>query len=78
MKILSEEIRITVIATGFESENNRITNTFIEEPKKPQVQEVVKQEPEVAVDAKEPEISSNNYESDDLDIPVFLRRQKRH
>jgi len=75
---LNEEVRITVIATGFESENNRITNTFMEEPKKPQVQEVVKQEPEVAVAAKEPEISSNNYESDDLDIPVFLRRQKRH
>ena len=75
---LNEEVRITVIATGFESENNRITNTFIEEPKKPQVQEAVKQEPEVAVAAKEPEISSNNYESDDLDIPVFLRRQKRH
>jgi cell division protein FtsZ len=75
---LNEEVRITVIATGFESENNRIANTIIEEPKKPQVQEVVKQEQEVAVDAKEPEMSSNNYESDDLDIPVFLRRQKRH
>jgi len=75
---LNEEVRITVIATGFESENNRIANTLMEEPKKPQVQDVVKQEPEVAVTAKEPEISSNNYESDDLDIPVFLRRQKRH
>lgn len=75
---LNEEVRITVIATGFESENNRIANTIMEEPKKSQVQEVVKQEPEVAVDVKEPEISSNNYESDDLDIPVFLRRQKRH
>ena len=77
---LSEEVRITVIATGFESENNRIENTIVEELKKPQtqVQEPVKQEPEVAVDAKEPEISSNNYEPDDLDIPVFLRRQKRH
>jgi cell division protein FtsZ len=76
---LSEEIRITVIATGFESENSRLgLNSVTEEPKKPQVQEVVKQEPEVAVDAKEPEISSNNFEEDDLDIPVFLRRQKRH
>jgi cell division protein FtsZ len=75
---LNEEVRITVIATGFESENNRIANTLMEEPKKTQVQDVVKQEPEVAVTAKEPEISSNNYESDDLDIPVFLRRQKRH
>lgn len=75
---LNEEVRITVIATGFESENNKIANTIIEEQKKSQVQQVVKQEPEVAVDVKEPEISSNNYESDDLDIPVFLRRQKRH
>ena len=76
---LSEEIRITVIATGFESENSRLgLNAVSEEPKKPQVQEVVKEEPEVAVAAKEPEISSNNFEEDDLDIPVFLRRQKRH
>ena len=76
---LTEEIRITVIATGFESENNRIAlNSTVEEPKRPQVQAVIKQEPEVAVAAKEPETSSNNFEEDDLDIPVFLRRQKRH
>ncbi|RII35066.1 cell division protein FtsZ [Clostridium chromiireducens] len=76
---LTEEIRITVIATGFESENNRIgMNQIIEEPKKVQAQEPIKREPEVAVDVKEPEISSNSYEADDLDIPVFLRRQKRH
>ena len=76
---LSEEIRITVIATGFESESSRLgLNAVVEELKKPQVQEVVKQEPEVAVAAKEPEIRSNNFEEDDLDIPVFLRRQKRH
>ena len=75
---LSEEIRITVIATGFESENNKIIVNPIEEIKKPQVQEVVNQEPEVAVDVKEPETSSTTFEADDLDIPVFLRRQKRH
>ena len=75
---LSEEIRITVIATGFESENNKIIVNPIEEIKKPQVQEVVNQEPEVAVDIKEPETSSTTFEADDLDIPVFLRRQKRH
>ena len=39
---------------------------------------MVNKEPEVAVDVKEPETSSNNFEADDLDIPVFLRRQKRH
>jgi cell division protein FtsZ len=76
---LTEEIRITVIATGFESENNRIgLNAIMEEPKRQQVQEPVKREPEVAVDIKEPEVSSSSYEADDLDIPVFLRRQKRH
>ena len=76
---LTEEIRITVIATGFESENNRVAmNGIVEEPKKPQVQEVVKEEPEAAVDVKEPEIASSSFEEDDLDIPVFLRRQKRH
>ena len=75
---LSEEVRITVIATGFESENNKIIVNPIEEIKKPQVQEVVNQEPEVAVDVKEPETSSTTFEADDLDIPVFLRRQKRH
>jgi len=76
---LSEEIRITVIATGFESENNRIgLNALAEEPKKIQMQEVAAKVPEVAVDVKQPEINSNNFEADDLDIPVFLRRQKRH
>lgn len=76
---LNEEVRITVIATGFESENNRIElNSIMEEQKRTQVQEVVKKEPEVEMDIKEPEISSNNYEQDDLDIPVFLRKQKRH
>jgi len=78
---LNEEIRITVIATGFESENNRLSlASIVEEPKKaqPQVKEVAKEQQEVAVDVKEPEMKSNNYEQDDLDIPVFLRRQKRH
>lgn len=76
---LTEEIRITVIATGFESENSRLTaNSSVDEMKKPQVREVVKEEIEVAVDVKEPETSSNKFEEDDLDIPVFLRRQKRH
>jgi cell division protein FtsZ len=76
---LSEEIRITVIATGFENENNRIAlNALAEEQKKIQMQAVVPKEPEVAVDVKEPETNSNNFEADDLDIPVFLRRQKRH
>lgn len=76
---LTEEIRITVIATGFESESNKVSmNSIVEESRKTQVQETVKQEPEVAVDAKEPEKAATSFEEDDLDIPVFLRRQKRH
>lgn len=76
---LNEEIRITVIATGFESENNRVAmNGIVEGHKKPQIKEVVKEEPEAAVDVKEPEATSSRFEEDDLDIPVFLRRQKRH
>jgi cell division protein FtsZ len=76
---LTEEIRITVIATGFESENNTVSmNSVVEAPKKQPVQETVKEEPEAAVDVKEPEINSSSFEEDDLDIPVFLRRQKRH
>ena len=77
---LNEEIRITVIATGFESENNKIElNSVIQEPKRTQkVEEKLKAEPEVIVEEKEPEVKSNDYEQDDLDIPVFLRRPKRH
>ena len=78
MKVLKDEIRITVIATGFEIEKNKIIVNPIEEIKKSQVQEVVNQEPEVAIDIKQPETSSSTFEADDLDIPVFLRRQKRH
>jgi cell division protein FtsZ len=76
---LTEEIRITVIATGFENENSKAElSSIIEEPKKSKAQDAVKEEPEVAITAKEPEINHNSYEPDDLDIPVFLRRQKRH
>lgn len=75
---LTEEIRITVIATGFESENNKIDLKGMEEFKRPQVQEVVKQEVATAVEEKKPEVKSSYDDLDDLDIPVFLRRQKKH
>lgn len=75
---LSEEIRITVIATGFESENNKIDLRGAEEIKKPQVQEIVRQEAATTVEEKKPEVNSGYGDSDDLDIPVFLRRQKKH
>lgn len=74
---LNEEIRITVIATGFESENNKIDLKGAEEFKRPQVQEVTK-EVAATVEEKKPEIKSGYDDSDDLDIPVFLRRQKKH
>lgn len=74
---LTEEIRITVIATGFESENNKIDLKGTEEFKRPQVQEVAK-EVAATVEEKKPEIKSSYDDSDDLDIPVFLRRQKKH
>lgn len=74
---LNEEIRITVIATGFESENNKIDLKGAEEFKRPQVQEVAK-EVAATVEEKKPEIKSGYDDSDDLDIPVFLRRQKKH
>ena len=75
---LSEEIRITVIATGFESENNKIDLKGVEELKRPQVQEAAKQEAASTVQEKKPEVKSGYDDSDDLDIPVFLRRQKKH
>ena len=43
-------------------------------PKKNVVQEEVAA---TTIDS-EPTISKDPYESDDLDIPVFLRRQKKH
>lgn len=77
---LTEEVRITVIATGFESENNQgaVTSSSVQEIKKPVVQESAKEEAAATVVEKEPEVASNSYEQDDLDIPVFLRRQRKH
>ncbi len=76
---LSEEIRITVIATGFESENNKIESKSAEKLQKAQVEEAVKQEAAATIETKEPEVNASVYgDSDDLDIPVFLRRQKKH
>ncbi|WP_294405925.1 cell division protein FtsZ [uncultured Clostridium sp.] len=75
---LSEEVRITVIATGFESETNQSTTTSVQEVRKPAVQETAKEEAAVTSTEREPEPASNPYEQDDLDIPVFLRRQRKH
>lgn len=77
---LSEEVRITVIATGFESETNQSTTTSgsVQGVRKPGVQETAKEEAAVTSTEREPEPVSNPYEQDDLDIPVFLRRQRKH
>ena len=75
---LKEEIRITVIATGFECQPS--IEPITKESVKPVNNTPVKEEVAATVEPTvEPIITSNNsYESDDLDIPVFLRRQKKH
>ena len=75
---LKEEIRITVIATGFECQPS--IEPITKESVKPVNNTSVKEEVAATVEPTvEPIITSNNsYESDDLDIPVFLRRQKKH
>lgn len=77
---LTEEIRITVIATGFESENNKIELRGAEPTRRAQVvEEAPKQEvASTVVEEKQPEPTKSYEEPDDLDIPVFLRRQKKH
>ncbi len=76
---LTEEVRITVIATGFETEagKNVLSSNSVQELKKPVQHETAKEEAATTAE-KEPETSANSYESDDLDIPVFLRRQRKH
>ncbi len=63
---LKDEIRITVIATGFEQEKEQMKTT----EKKPQ---------ETPVKSIEEEISEPTFteKEGDLDIPAFLRRQRR-
>lgn len=77
---LTEEVRITVIATGFESETNQssLSSGSVQEVKKSVVQESAKEEEAATAVEKEPETASSPYEQDDLDIPVFLRRQRKH
>ena len=75
---LNDEIRITVIATGFEAENDQYS---LEEKKvelpRVSVSNQIKEEVASTVVDKE-EVVANNYEEEvDLDIPVFLRRTKR-
>ncbi|SFC71762.1 cell division protein FtsZ [Clostridium uliginosum] len=79
---LSEEIRITVIATGFESEKNEIPSEVINKSTQSVATSNKRSNEEVASTVEEPQkqdSSSKNYEEDDLlDIPVFLRKTKKH
>ena len=71
---LEEEIRITVIATGFD-ENQK--NEIVIEQKpviKQQKVETVKPKEEV-VEVKE-EVKRNDPIEDDMEIPTFLRRRR--
>lgn len=72
---LQDEIRITVIATGFEEE---LLQPF--EPVKKIEEKLKKEEPkvidEVAATKDESSKEAVKEEEEDLDIPVFLRRRK--
>ena len=49
-----------------------------QEVKKPISQEYAKEEVAATVVEKQKEATTSAYEADDLDIPVFLRRQRKH
>ena len=67
---LNDEIRITVIATGFEMDT---INVLSEEPKVAGTPITTE-----AVEHKQEEKSKESYnEPQDLDIPVFLRRTRK-
>lgn len=74
---LTEEVRITVIATGFEIDGAGAEVPVVQPVVKAAPKEVVNEEV-AATTVAEPTIAKDPYESDDLDIPVFLRRQKKH
>ncbi|MDD3224027.1 MAG: cell division protein FtsZ, partial [Clostridium sp.] len=67
---LKDEIRITVIATGFENEKAAIINN----KKKVVIEDTKKNEEEVASTVD----YSSDYDKSDLDVPAFLRRQNRN
>ncbi|MBW6409819.1 cell division protein FtsZ [Clostridium weizhouense] len=80
---LTEEIRITVIATGFECDRSEMPSEVIN--KVTQQSSTVNEKAHVSEAAATSEVeeksetNSKKYEDDDLlDIPVFLRRTKKH
>lgn len=72
---LTEEVRITVIATGFEADES--LGMPVVEKKVEKVVQEAKTEVAATVEPKQEEVKST-YEEDDLDIPVFLRRTRRN
>ncbi|SHJ56984.1 cell division protein FtsZ [Clostridium cavendishii DSM 21758] len=67
---LKDEIRITVIATGFEKEIVQRGNNIAETKEAPNKEETVKAKEEAAATVETINIG------DELDIPAFLRRRK--
>ncbi|WP_097025583.1 cell division protein FtsZ [Clostridium peptidivorans] len=74
---LKEEIRITVIATGFETERIKKNNDSfsISTPSAPtNIKNDIKTEVAATVDKMD---RMDNYNENDLEIPTFLRRQRK-
>ena len=74
---LTEEVRITVIATGFEDEGGKSDVAPTQSAPKAIQREAVVEEVVTTTTTSEPTVAKDPYESDDLDIPVFLRRQNK-
>lgn len=79
---LDDEIKITVIATGFDATHKQPEiprKDLTETPKKEEAIEVEKAPEKVESQEKteEPSRESRPFEPDDLDIPTFLRRREK-
>mgnify|MGYP002625791441 CR=1 FL=1 len=73
---LNDEIRLTVIATGFEEDNGKITSSTSETTKiesKPVVEPVKKEEEPVQVTHNDPLL---DLDRESVNIPSFLRSRK--
>ncbi len=66
---LEEEVKVTVIATGFDREKQESTA----EAEPPIEEEIVEEEEETAGD----ELNMDSFQDNDLDIPAFLRKNKK-